>query len=447
MKVLIISLNSLPASPSGPAYVAGAVRAAGHQVHVYDTLFADDCSAGLMAALSESQPDVIGISIRLVFADVPDPNASLGTRHTDLRSQVRELVRVVRSESDAPVVLGGPGFTYYARDWLAYLDLDYGIQGEGERSFPLFLERLASGGDIHTVPGAAFVEQGRFGSVAPDRVEDWDSVACPAYDLFDLNQYAKRDITPAIFTKRGCVFECTFCPYGKLEGRRYRLKSPERVVAEIRHVLSHAPSNRVMFCDNSFNVPRRHAESICRQVVSEGLDVRWATGDLKPIGVTPDFLDQLQASGCYYVNLAVESASETMLRTLGRGYRVAHVQESLETLSASNLPWGVSLMFGGPGETPETIAETLRVLDMYHIPNGVWVTLGVYLWTSYQDIVVNARRAGSLISDADLFSGVVYISPGLPPSYLAELPAMIGTRQGYVVQFNKPSEDWVLPGV
>ena len=101
-------------------------------------------------------------------------------------------------------------------------------------------------------------------------------------------------------------------------------------------------------------------------------------------------------------------------------------------------------MFGAPGETPETIAESLDVVDDYEIPDGVWVTIGVYMWTNLQDIVAEARRTGVLKDDKELFSGAIYLSPGLPRSYLLELPDMLHTRYGYSVQFNKPSESWTL---
>ncbi len=130
MKVLIISSNSLPAAPTGPVYIAGSARAAGHEVQIYERLFANDLAHELTARLNEFQPDVVGISIRLVFDDDIDPHAPLGTRHTDLRPRVKEIVDVVRQASPARIVLGGPGFNYYARDWLDYLDLDYGIRGE-----------------------------------------------------------------------------------------------------------------------------------------------------------------------------------------------------------------------------------------------------------------------------------------------------------------------------
>jgi radical SAM superfamily enzyme YgiQ (UPF0313 family) len=294
------------------------------------------------------------------------------------------------------------------------------------------------------VPGCVSMRDGNFHAVPPLLVEDLDGAALPAYDVFDLKKYAERNITPAIFTKRGCAFACTFCPYSKLEGKRYRLKSPERVLAEVHHVLQHTAGRRVMFCDNSFNVPRRHAEALCSAFIADGLNFSWGTGDLKPIGVTDEFCRLLEASGCFYANLAIESASETMLRRMQRGYTVRQVRESLDALSRSRIPFGASLLFGASGETPETIAETLEVLDDYHLPHGVWVTLGAYLWTDYQDIVGEARRSGHLRDDKELFSGAVYVSPDLSRPYLKQLLVALRARPGYQVQFNKPNAQWTL---
>lgn len=444
MKVLIISSNTLPAAPTGPVYVAGAVRQAGHDVQIFERLFASNLEGELTSKLEDFQPDVIGISIRLVFGDELDRDASLGTRHTDLRPRIKEIVEIIRQVSPARIVLGGPGFNYYARDWLEYLDLDYGIRGEGEETFPLFLSRLAEGADIYTVPGAVVRVAGVFQALPPCPVQDLDRQALPAYDLLDWQLYAGRQITPAVLTKRGCAFACTYCPYSKLEGKRYRLKSPHRVLTEARHVLQSTGSRKVMFCENNFNAPRQHAEAILRALIAEKADFVWGTGDLRPVGVNDDFCRLMEASGCFYANLSIESASVSMLKSMKRGYTVKQVRDSLEALSRSKIPFGASLMLGAPGETPETIAETLGVLDDYEIPNGVWVTMGVYLWTDYQDIVAEARRTGVLKDDKDLFRGAVYLSPRLPRSYLRELPEVLRARRGYSVQFNKPREAWTL---
>jgi radical SAM superfamily enzyme YgiQ (UPF0313 family) len=444
MKVLIISSNTLPAAPTGPVYVAGAARQAGHEVRIYERLFATDLEGELTSLLADFQPDVIGISIRLVFGDELDKEAPLGTRHTDLRPRVKQITDLVRQHSAARIVLGGPGFNYYSPDWLDYLDLDYGIRGEGEGAFPLFLDRLAQAGDIYSVPGCAIKRNGIYHAVSPCLVQDLDHQALPAYDLLDWTPYAAKKITPAIFTKRGCAFSCSYCPYSKLEGKRYRLKSPQRILAEARHILQHTHTGKIMFCDNNFNAPRQHALEICQALITEKADFQWGTGDLRPAGITDDFCRLMEASGCFSVNLSIESASAAMLKSMRRGYTVRQVRESLEALSHSTIPFGVSLMFGAPGETVETIAETLSVLDDYQIPSGVWVTIGVYLWTGYQDIVTEARQSGYLKDDKQLFNGAVYISPDLPTSYLQELPHMLRAKPGYSVQFNKPTASWML---
>jgi radical SAM superfamily enzyme YgiQ (UPF0313 family) len=444
MKVLIISSNTLPAAPTGPAYVAGAARQAGHEVQIYERLFTNDLDDELATRLEDFQPDVVGVSIRLVFGDELDSEAALGTRHTDLRPRVKEITDITHQVSDAKIVMGGPGFNYYARDWLEYLDLDYGIRGEGEEAFPLFLKLLSEYGDIYSVPGCAFRKDGQYFSTPPRPVQDLDKQALPAYDLVDWRLYEERKITPAILTKRGCAFRCTYCPYSKLEGKRYRLKSPQRVLSEAYHIHQSTGSCKVMFCENNFNAPRQHAEAICRALITENADIQWGTGDLRPIGITDHFCRLMEESGCFYANLSIESASESMLKNMKRGYMVQQVRDSMEALSHSKIPFSASLMFGAPGETPETIGETLDVLDDYEIPNGVWVTIGVYLWTDYQDIVQEARQTGVLKDDKELFNGAVYLSDGLPRSYLQELPEMLRTRRGYAVQFNKPSESWTL---
>ncbi len=110
MKVLIISANTLPASPSGPAYIAGAALAAGHTVEVFEALFAEDLTGELVLQINNFNPDVVGISIRLVHGFVLDERAEFGTKHLDLRVRVKEIVDCIRRISDAQIVLGGPGF-------------------------------------------------------------------------------------------------------------------------------------------------------------------------------------------------------------------------------------------------------------------------------------------------------------------------------------------------
>jgi radical SAM superfamily enzyme YgiQ (UPF0313 family) len=437
MKILIISTNTLPASPSGPAYIAGAALRAGHDVEIFECLFAWDLSIELEAHLARFVPDVIGISIRLVHSYIIDQAAPFNTRHLDLRTRVKEVVDCCKRVSQAKIVLGGPGFNYYAQDWLEYLDLDYGIRGEADLSFPQYLDRLGHGGDISTIPGCIFRRDGQIFKVARKLVENLDDTALPAYHLFDLDKYYEHNISPAILTKRGCSFKCTYCPYSSLEGADYRLKTPGRVVDEIEHIQQAKNPKRFIFSDNNFNVPRQHAEAICQEILRRKVAIRWGTGDLRPVGVSQDFCRLLQDSGCDYVNLSIESGSTAMLKRIKRGYTVGQIRQALESLIKSNLPFGASLMFGAPGETPETIAESLALVDEYPIPYGTWVTIGICLWTHRQPVLEDARRSGQFKDDSELFQGVNYMSPAVSKEYMLELINTLQARQGYSVQVNK----------
>jgi hypothetical protein len=437
MNVLVISSNTLPASPSGPAYIAGAALAAGHSVEVFEALFTQDLSAELKAHIKRFNPDVVAISIRLVHGFILDKDAQYGTRHLDLRLRVKEIVDCIKKSSEAHIILGGPGFNYYGPDWLNYLDLEYGIRGEADLSFPMYLNQLETGGDIHNISGCVYRANGGIEKTPKEFVEDLDATALPAYQLFDLVRYYQEGISPAIVTKRGCAFNCTYCPYASLEGKRYRLKSPQRVVDEIEHIYNVNQPKMVSFCDNNFNVPNRHALAICQEIIDRNLDISWGTGTIKPLKVTDETLRIFKESGCGYLSLSVESASPTMLANMQRGCRVEHIQQALTSLSRAEIPFSVSLLFGAPGETPQTIKESLDVIDAFHIPGGVWVTIGICLWTPRQQVIEVARTDGQLIDDQSLFEATNYISPQLPKAYMEDLVKTLQGRENYDVQVNK----------
>ena len=284
MRVLVISTNSLPASPSGPAYIAGAALEAGHTVEIFEALFAQSLTNELEIQINNFSPDVVGISIRLVHGFVLDEDSEFGTKHVDLRVRVKEIVDCVKRISDAHIVLGGPGFNYYGTDWLEYLNLDYGLRGEADISFLKYLEQLQGDGDIHSVPGCVYRMDDRIVKVPRKFVDNLDDTAFPAYQLFDLERYYELGISPAIITKRGCAFRCSYCLYSSLEGKRYRLKSPQRVVDEIEHIYRVKHPKMISFCDNNFNVPNWHALAICQEIIDRKLDITWGTYHQAPQG-------------------------------------------------------------------------------------------------------------------------------------------------------------------
>jgi radical SAM superfamily enzyme YgiQ (UPF0313 family) len=438
MKVLIISCDLRMSTPAGAAYIAGAARKAGHIVQVFDSYLTGDWKGALQKRLNGFDPDVVGISITAVTGDTPDNKSEFQTKHVDQRPKIKGIIDTIKQHSRARIVLGGSGFNYYAENWLNYLNLDYGIRGEGEYAFPLYLKNLEEDGDVERVPGACFRKEGEFRKIKREWIKDLDGTAYPAYDLFDSDAYRRQHIPFAVFTKRGCAFQCTFCPHSSLEGTRYRLKSPKRVINEIKHVIKTTHSANINFCDNSFNCPKSHAEQICKTIISNSLDIRWRSGAIKPLRVTRDFCVLMKESECEYIGLSIETASDKMLQSMQRGYRVDDIKEALDNLSHSGLPFGLSILLGAPGETPETISETFSLVDQYPMAQGIWVNIGIYLWTHHQKVLEVARRDGQLKDDRETFDGAYYISPELPEDYMIDFMKSLQSRNKVTIQVNKP---------
>jgi radical SAM superfamily enzyme YgiQ (UPF0313 family) len=425
-------------SPSGAAYIAGSVRKAGHSVEVFDCYVTENLIEELKKKLSLFKPNVVGLSITIVTTDIRDEESEFNTKYIDMRPRIKGIAETIKQNSEAVIVLGGSGFNYYAKDWLNYLNIDYGIRGEGENAFPLFLEKIEKSEDISGVPGCIYRTSDGLNTMSRDHIKYLDHTAFPAYDLFDINKYNEQNISYALYTKRGCAFRCTFCPHSSLEGTRYRIKSPQRVADEIEHVMKSANSEQINFCDNSFNCPKAHAEAICREIINRRIKVRWKSGAIKPIRITGDFCRLMKESGCDYVGLSIESASEKMLLNMNRGYKTADIREALDSLSDSDIPIGLSLLIGAPGETPETISETLNVVDSYPWIRSIWINIGLFLWTHHQKILDDARRDGQLKDDRQLFDGAYYISPELPKDYMISFIESLKTRNNFTVQVNKP---------
>ncbi|MFX1500492.1 MAG: B12-binding domain-containing radical SAM protein [Promethearchaeota archaeon] len=438
MKVLIIASNFLPMIPSGAAYIAGAVLKVGYQVDVFECFFANNLLEELEEKIKSFNPDVIGISIMLVTGDIYDKESEFYTKYFDSRPKIKNIIDCIKRTTKAHIILGGPGFNYYGQNWLKYLDLDYGIRGEGENSFPLYLKELEKRGNIYKIPGSIFRINNDFKTIPRELIKNLDDTAFPAYELFNLDKFREYKIPCAILTKRRCVFNCIFCPYSSLEGKKYRLKSPKRVINEIEHVLDTKKVNLINFCDNSFNVPKRHSEDICREIIDNKISISWTSGSIKPLGITDEYCALLKKSGCKYVNLAIESASEIILKKMRRGYKVSDVENALENFSNSSIPFGISILIGNPGETPNTISETFNIIEKYPLINDIWVSIGLYLWTHHQELLDIAIKDGQHQDDAELFNGEYYISPELDKEFMKEFIESLSNRENLKFQVNIP---------
>ena len=136
----------MPVVPVGLGGVAAATEKAGHEVTLLDLMNVSHTEAAIKKTLEEFGPHVIGISVRNI-----DDQVMAGPRF--FLDQVRPVISRCRALSDAPIVLGGAGYSIFPERALAYLGADMGIQGEGEMAFPALLTLMEQGADLSEAPG------------------------------------------------------------------------------------------------------------------------------------------------------------------------------------------------------------------------------------------------------------------------------------------------------
>lgn len=418
MRFLVVSPNQSrspdPVPPIGAAYAAAAARRAGHEVDLYDACFAGEhLHTQLAARIAAFRPDVVGLSLR----NVDDTAYPRATSSLPAYRAVADTIR--RAAPGVPLLLGGPAFTLFPQALLAELGADHGLAGEADAALPELLAAIESG-------------RAPRGEVTPGTPADLTALPAPARDLLDLGRYAREGGSVNLQTKRGCVFVCGYCTYPALEGRGVRARPPVAVVDEMEDVVDRHGIDSFFFVDSVFNAPPEHAAAICAELERRALPVTW-TAYLSPAAVTPALAEAMARSGCRSVDLGTDAASPPTLRGLRKGFGVEAIRQATAALRGAGIPFCHSLLFGGPGETWQTFAETVaNVVETG--PTAVVAIAGVRVYPG-TGIAAHAI-AGGMPPEAIGLSPAFWIEPAVRDGLVERLAEVAARQQG-----------WVVPGV
>ncbi len=412
MDVLIICANRnihpMPVIPYGACMVADAAERAGHRVSFLDLMFRRDPLGAVATALKGSPPDVVGLSVRNL--DNNDLEAPV-----EFVTELTQMARAVRKFTGAPLVLGGPAVGVMPEPLLRRTGASFAVLGDGEVAFPALLAALGNGGDLHRVPRLAWLENGRYRTGAAANTWELNGAAIlPRFSRWlDLQAYGAALAAAPLQSKRGCPFPCVYCTYGISEGRQYRLVAPEEVAAAVP-LLNAMGCRDIEFVDNVFNSPYDHALAVCQQLAGVRHRSRLTTLELNPAFIDDRLLNAMERAGFIGMGVTAESAADAVLAGLRKGYTASEVERAAAAVRRSNLPCFWLFMLGGPGETRETVAQTIRFARRTLRPGDVAflnVGIRIYPGTELERI---ARAQGVLsASPQEMLEPVFYFSPEL----------------------------------
>lgn len=406
MRVLLISANterlSMVTIPLGLGLVAAAVRRAGHDVEFLDLLATPDPDAAVRAAVASFRPQAIGVSVRNI-----DDQCEREPRF--LLEKVRDVVAACRACSSAPLVLGGAGYSIFPREALAYLGADYGVRGDGEEAFPSLLERLERGEDVQGIPGVyaarGEADEGLAIARGLDALPLWDEVLDSCADPLS------PDLWVPVQSRRGCPNDCSYCSTWMIQGRPIRCRSPRRVAEEVARLAGRG-FKRFYFVDNAFNMPEDQGLELCRRLCDLDAGVAWRC-ILYPHGVSETLVGAMAAAGCTDVALGFESGSARMLAQFNKHFTPEEVRRVSGLLASHGIRRFGFLLLGGPGETRETVEESIAFMRTLGLED-VRVTVGIRIYPG-TPLARRALKEGVIRSEEELLLPRFYLVPGLAP--------------------------------
>lgn len=433
MKALLVNTNRMrpPVAPVGLDYLADSVRAAGHEPTLLDLCLSTDIEADVEAACRQA-PDVIGCTVR----NTDDCFYASGVSFLPV---IADTVARLRTCTDAPIVLGGVGFSVMPEAVIEATGADFGIAGEGEEAFVGLLRALeqrtgpAGAPDADRVPG--LVVRGDRGMRRTPAVDiALDRLPVRTRSFVDNRRYFAEGGQAGFETRRGCPQSCIYCADPVAKGRRSRLLPADRVVDELRALLGQG-IDHLHTCDPEFNVPLAHAHDVCRAMIEAGLGgrMRWYAY-CAPVPFDAETAALMSRAGCAGIDFGADSGSDRMLRRLGRPYRAADLASTARACRQAGIPFMYDLMLGGPDETVDSLRESLDLVRRIG-PDCVGISLGirVYDGTPIADEVrragpmeVNPALRGERIGNGQLLRPVFYLSPGLGPDPAALVRDIVG---------------------
>lgn len=468
MRVLLVYANSnrelVPSPPVGLSYVASATRAAGHDVRFLDLLFSRTPGRELRKAVRSFAPEVVGFSVR----NIDNLVCQRVTRELD---DLAGLLAVVREESQAPIVLGGPAISILGPRVLARLDADFAVVGEGEETLPRLLAALEAArgpgglatpvfgnrrptalaingaegkhqrsdvpgnettGDSPTGHGTDGSEAGPgFAAVSGLCWRDREAIrSTPPAPLarfgrsgmaewIDWPAYERAGGTWAIQSKRGCPLGCMYCAYSATEGHGLRRRSAADVVDEIEDAMTRISPRTFEIVDSTLNVPAEHAMEVCREIIRRRLKINLTAQGFNPLDVPDELFPLLKQAGFNAVMISPEAANDTMLSNLRKGFTMEHVRRTARLARASGISCFWFFMLGGPGETQATVDETVSFVERELTWKGsisLFMT-GIRILPG-TDLAHREIACGRLAADVDLSEPNFFLSPEVTEEWI-----------------------------
>lgn len=366
MKILLINcpirLNAKPNNiPYGLATIASSLRGYGFDVEIYD-----------INALRPSHEDIIA-SLRQKRWDI----AAISGLITTYAFQ-KWLIAALKDININGLVISGGGLATSTPEMLFNNTMvDIAVCGEGEQTMIELCQAINTDQDLSKIHGIMFRRDGRIAvTKTRENINNLDAIPFPAWDLLPMEIYLENPIwgdvannssgfkkyvsvsrSMNIISSRGCPFSCNYCYH--LFGRsNYRLRSAQNVIKEIEALVSGYGVDFIGFVDDNMMASERRLIEFCNLLEKEKLSITWGCHG-RITSAKPDILERMARAGCVWIGYGIESGSQKILDLMNKRASVKEAKEAIINTRKAGIYANTTFIFGYPGESIETIQETI----------------------------------------------------------------------------------------
>ncbi|HAH31194.1 MAG TPA: hypothetical protein DCL44_02650 [Elusimicrobia bacterium] len=426
-RMLLISANTegspYPVYPLALPRLAAALKSRGYLVSQYDMLSGSIPELELKIQLGN--PDLIGLSLRNIDNIDSCAQKSYISGYSDLVSRIRAC-------SKAPVVLGGSGFSIFPEQLMSCLGADYGIAGRGEEILCYLADCVSEGREPCDLKHL-------YSKNKPDdkarRPVTWPvSGVNPAEHKKEMLQYYwRRSGMIGVQTKTGCPLNCVYCTYPLIEGGETCFFKTASVVNEIERLWKDFGVEYVFFVDSVFNMKRERELELAEALIKRKVKVSWGAF-FSPLGIDGQYLKTLKRSGLTHIELGSDSFSDKVLADYRKNFRYSDILKTSQEAFKAGIPTAHYLIFGGPGESVETIKDTFDKSRKHRLTT-FFAALGMRVYPGTE--MARIARSEGLAQRAECgLDPVFYYARGLDAGFLEQVVKNeVGT-----------AANWVLPG-
>jgi len=374
-------------------------------------MFAADPLDTLKSVLGRTKFDVIGLSVRNI------DNIDMGAPRYFINDLI-PFIDTIRLFTDATLVLGGASLMVMPEEIMRATGVPCAVIGDGETVFPRLVDKLARKEPWENLPGVASLVGGKYGTnaYAPALSR---LCAGPDYGRWlNMKAYRSHLATIPLQTKLGCRFQCVYCTYRKIGGAEYRLSDPGSVADTTLRYASSGYGD-IEFVDNVFNAPYDHALEVCESLIRSKHRARLQSVELNPVSFDHRLLSTMGRAGFVGIGLTVESASDPVLKGLRKGFTAREVHATAEVVKRNCLPCLWIFLLGGPGETQDTVRETLLFAEKFIRPqDAAFFNIGIRMYPG-TELEAIARRQGVLSRPSgSMLAPVFYVSPEVEADWI-----------------------------